>query len=414
MGRIKLLALLLVSALFVNLCSRTVWNVAGAKTRQPVKMVSDGEEYRAYWFSFYNYSQYQAKYKKQSASNFKSYFPSVLKHGKELGMNHIIVHVRPFGDAIYESKYFPWSSYISGEQGRDPGFDPLEIMVSAAHENGMKIEAWINPYRVTLNSTDYKKLSKDNPARKWQEGKSTKRNVLSYGGSLYYNPAKKEVRELIVNGVREIVENYDVDGIHMDDYFYPSFTEENVDTAFDAREYHQSKEKKQGMSIAEYRRNQVNTLVRQIRKAIQEIDPEVTYGISPAGNLENLTSDYAYYVDIKRWLASDQYVDYICPQIYWGFQHPTAGFERVADQWAKLCKDSPVKLYIGIGVYRAGHEEGDSPSEQKEWKSDADVLKKQVKYGRKKKADGFAFFDYRDLIGHAAKDAVNQLKTVLK
>ena len=115
-----------------------------------------------------------------------------------------------------------------------------------------------------------------------------------------------------------------------------------------------------------------------------------------------------------RSLASDQYVDYICPQIYWGFKHPTAGFERVADQWAKLCKDSPVKLYIGIGVYRAGHEEGDSPSEQKEWKSDADVLKKQVKYGRKKKADGFAFFDYRDLIGHAAKDAVNQLKTVLK
>ena len=168
------------------------------------------------------------------------------------------------------------------------------------------------------------------------------------------------------------------------------------------------------MSIAEYRRNQVNTLVRQIRKAIREIDPEVTYGISPAGNLENLTSDYAYYVDIKRWLASDQYVDYICPQIYWGFQHPTAGFDRMADQWAKLCEGSPVKLYIGIGVYRAGHEEGDSQKEKEEWKSDADVLKKQVEYGRKKKADGFAFFDYRDLIGHAAKDAVRQLKTVLK
>lgn len=415
MGRIRLLALLLAGAVFVNLCSQTVLRAAGMKEKTENRNTSAvSEEYRAFWFSFYDYDTYRAKYKKPDASNFKSYFNGVLKKGKSLGMNRIIVHVRPFGDALYKSEYFPWSSYITGTQGKNPGFDPLEIMVSAAHENGMKIEAWINPYRVTLNSTDYGKLSKSNPARKWHEGKSTKRNVLSYGGSLYYNPSKKEVRELITSGVREIVENYDVDGIHMDDYFYPSFTRENVGTAFDAREYNESEDKKQGKDIYTYRCGQVNSLVRHIKKTIREIDASVVYGISPAGNFETLTSRYAYYVDIYRWLSSDAYVDYICPQIYWGFQHPTASFDRVTDQWVKACQKSPVKLYLGIGVYRAGHDEGDSQEEQKEWKSDADVLKNQVEYGRKKQVDGFAFFDYRDLTGKTGKKAVERLTEALK
>lgn len=415
MGRIRLLALLFASALFVNLCSQTVLRAAGMRRKTENKDISAvSEEYRAFWFSFYDYDTYRAEYKKPDASNFKSYFNGVLKKGKNLGMNRIIVHVRPFGDALYKSEYFPWSSYISGTQGKDPGFDPLEIMVSSAHENGMKIEAWINPYRVTLNSADYGKLSIDNPARKWHEGKSTKRNVLSYGGSLYYNPSKKEVRELITSGVREIVENYDVDGIHMDDYFYPSFTKENVNTAFDAREYNESEEKRQGKDIYTYRCGQVNSLVRQIKETIRETDSSVVYGISPAGNFETLTSRYAYYVDIYRWLSSNAYVDYICPQIYWGFKHPTASFDRVTDQWVKACKKSPVKLYLGIGVYRAGHDEGDSLEEQKEWKSDADVLKNQVEYGRKKQVDGFAFFDYRDLAGKTAKKAVERLTEALK
>lgn len=415
MGRIRLLALLLASAVFVNFCSQTVLRAAGRKGESKENRKTEvSSEYRAFWFSFYDYNTYRAKYKKPNKSNFKSYFNGVLKKGKSLGMNRIIVHVRPFGDALYKSKYFPWSSCISGKQGRDPGFDPLEIMVSEAHKNGMEIEAWINPYRVALNSTDYRKLSKDNPARKWHEAKSTKRNVLSYGGSLYYNPSKKEVRELIIQGVREIVENYEVDGIHMDDYFYPSFTKYNVKTAFDAQEFEESKEKKEGKDIYTYRCSQVNCLVRQIKKTIEDTDSSVVYGISPAGNLKTLTSPYAYYVDIYRWLSSDDYVDYICPQIYWGFKHPTASFDKMTDQWVKACRKSPVKLYLGIGVYRAGHEEGDSPEEQKEWKSDTDVLKKQVQYGRKNGVSGFAFFDYRDLIGNTGKEAIKKMAEELK
>lgn len=329
-------------------------------------------------------------------------------------MNRVIVQVRPFGDAIYKSKYFPWSKYISGKQGRSPGYDPLKIMVDVAHKNGMKIEAWVNPYRVTIGSTNYSKLSKNNPARKWHAKKSTSRNVLAYNGSLYYNPSKKDVRNLIINGAKEIVKNYKVDGIHMDDYFYPEFTSKNVKTAFDAKEYNKSSYKKNKKSIYTYRRAQVSTLVMDMKAAIKKINSKVTYGISPAGNIDNLTSKYSYYVDIYKWTNSKKYVDYICPQIYWGFKHPTAKFNKVTDRWVKACKSKKVKLYIGIGVYRAGHNTGQNSAERKEWKSDKNVLKNQVKYGRKKKVDGFAFFDYQDLTSKSSSKAVSQLKTVLK
>ena len=430
-SRVKILRLtawLVASAMFVSLSSEAVVRAAQRRNRiakvqpktavteteQKAKTTKASEEYKAFWFSFYDYDEYRDAYKKNNASNFKKYFTKVVNKGKSLGMNRVIVQVRPFGDAIYKSKYFPWSKYISGKQGRSPGYDPLKIMVSVAHSKGMAIEAWVNPYRVTKGSTSYKKLSKNNPARKWNAKKSTRRNVLSYGGSLYYNPSKKGVQNLIVNGAKEIVQKYDVDGIHMDDYFYPSFTKKNVKKAFDAKEYNKSSYKKKKKSIYTYRRAQVNNLVKRMKKTIKSLDPNVTYGISPAGNIDNLTSKYSYYVDIYKWLNSTAYVDYICPQIYWGFKHPTAAFDKVTRRWVKAARKKKVKLYIGIGVYRAGHNAGQNRAERKEWKSDTKVLKKQVQYGRKYKVDGFAFFDYQDLKSKTSRKAVNQLKTVLK
>ena len=200
----------------------------------------------------------------------------------------------------------------------------------------------------------------------------------------------------------------------MDDYFYPYFTKRNVKKAFDAKEYKKSSYKKKKKSIYTYRRAQINTLVKQMKKAVKSVDPNVTYGISPAGNIDNLTSKYSYYVDIYKWLNSTEYVDYICPQVYWGFKHPTAKFNKVTDRWIKAAKSKKVKLYIGIAVYRAGHNVGQNRAERKEWKSDTKVLKKQVQYARKNHVDGFAFFDYQDLKSKTSAKAVNQLKTVLK
>lgn len=408
------LTVLLTCLLLGNTLGSVAVNAAAASDAKTEQTTVNTDEYKAFWFSYYDYTAYRAKYKKRNATTFKKYFTQAVKKGKSLGMNCIIVHVRPFGDAMYKSKYFPWSKCISGKQGKNPGYDPLKIMTQVAHANGMKIEAWINPYRVASGSTNYKKLSTKNPARKWHNKKKTRRNVLAYKGSLYYNPAKAQVRNLIVNGVKEIVENYDVDGIHMDDYFYPAFSSSNVNSAFDAKEYRASTMAKGKQNIVSFRREQVNMLVKAIHSAVKSIDPSVTFGISPAGNIDNLTSRYSYYVDINKWLNSSDYVDYICPQIYWGFKHPYAKFDRVTNRWMNAAKSKKVKVYIGIAVYRAGHNIGAGSAERREWRSDANILKKQVQYARKKGCDGFAFFDYQDLKSKKSAKAVKQLKKVLK
>ena len=408
------LTVLLTCLLLGNTLGSVAVNAAAASDAQTEQTAGNTDEYKAFWFSYYDYTAYRAKYKKRNATTFKKYFTQAVKKGKSLGMNCIIVHVRPFGDAMYKSKYFPWSKCISGKQGKNPGYDPLKIMTQVAHANGMKIEAWINPYRVASGSTNYKKLSTKNPARKWHNKKKTRRNVLAYKGSLYYNPAKAQVRNLIVNGVKEIVENYDVDGIHMDDYFYPAFSSSNVNSAFDAKEYRASTMAKGKQNIVSFRREQVNMLVKAIHRAVKSIDPSVTFGISTAGNIDNLTSRYSYYVDINKWLNSSDYVDYICPQIYWGFKHPYAKFDRVTNRWMNAAKSKKVKVYIGIAVYRAGHNIGAGSAERREWRSDANILKKQVQYARKKGCDGFAFFDYQDLKSKKSAKAVKQLKKVLK
>lgn len=408
------LTVLLTCLLLGNTLGSVAVNAAETSDAQTEQTAGNTDEYKAFWFSYYDYTAYRAKYKKRNATTFKKYFTQAVKKGKSLGMNCIIVHVRPFGDAMYKSKYFPWSKCISGKQGKNPGYDSLKIMTQVAHANGMKIEAWINPYRVASGSTNYKKLSTKNPARKWHNKKKTRRNVLAYKGSLYYNPAKAQVRNLIVNGVKEIVENYDVDGIHMDDYFYPTFSSSNVNSAFDAKEYRASTMAKEKENIVSFRRKQVNMLVKAIHSAVKSIDPSVTFGISPAGNIDNLTSRYSYYVDINKWLNSSDYVDYICPQIYWGFKHPYAKFDRVTNRWMNAAKSKKVKVYIGIAVYRAGHNIGAGSAERREWRTDANILKKQVQYARKKGCDGFAFFDYQDLKSKKSAKAVKNLKKVLK
>jgi uncharacterized lipoprotein YddW (UPF0748 family) len=369
-------------------------------------------EFRAVWISYLEYLNYGKNGFTQAS--FKSAIDTMFDNVVKMNMNAVVVHVRPFGDAMYDSKYFPWSKYASGTQGADPGFDPLEYMVKAAHERGLQIHAWINPYRVTTGSTDYSKLSKDNPARVWHEDddNSNDRNVLSYGGNLYYNPASKEVRTLIVNGIKEIVSNYDVDGIHFDDYFYPSLGS-NYAKNFDAAEYntYASEAKAAGktpLSIADWRRNNVNTLVKTVYSAIKKIDSSVQFGISPAGYYDSLSSNSAYYVDYKTWMSSNNYIDYICPQLYWTFSHKTYPFDKTLNKWLSFRTSSTVKVYVGIATYRAGS------TLETEWKNNTDELKDQVEYARSTgKVDGFIFFRYDFFYNKTTKSAVDRLLSIL-
>ncbi|BCJ94715.1 hypothetical protein acsn021_22840 [Anaerocolumna cellulosilytica] len=386
-----------------------VEDLAGNRTIQEIYVEL---ELKAVWISFLEFQAYGKN--GYTEANFKKTIDTMFDNIVDLKMNAVIVQVRPFGDAMYPSAYFPWSKYISGTQGKDPGFDPLKYMVTAAHDRGLEIHAWLNPYRVTTSSTDFKSLSKDNPARMWREDKDTSndRNVLSFGGNLYYNPAVKEVQELITNGIKEIVTNYDVDGIHFDDYFYPSLGSKYASN-FDSVEYkaYTAECKTNGtkaLGIADWRRNNVNTLVKNVYSSIKAINPNVQFGISPGGFIDSLASDLGYYVDVKTWLSSDGYIDYICPQIYWTFSHKTYPFDKTLDKWLSYRTSSSVKVYVGIANYRAGS------TLETDWKNDPDVLKKQIEYSRKTgKVDGFMFFRYDFFYNKVCKPGVDRLLKIL-
>jgi uncharacterized lipoprotein YddW (UPF0748 family) len=327
-------------------------------------------------------------------------------------MNAVIVHVRPFGDAMYPSEYFPWSRYISGAQGKNPGFDPLEYMVTAAHDRGLEFHAWINPYRVTSDTTDVSTLSKDNAAREWltNESKKDDRNVLSFGGALYYNPSSNSVQTQIRYGIQEIVKNYDVDGIHFDDYFYPSLGSDYKKN-FDAREYDTwcKENEAEAKSIANWRRDNVNRLIRNVYQDIKEINPAVEFGISPGGFLDSLQRDDEHYTDIRTWLSEPGYVDYLCPQLYWSFSSKAYPYDKTLDRWLALRTNEEVKMYVGIAAYRAGS------SADAEWKKDSKILRNMVEYGRKTgEVSGFMYFRYDYFYKKETGKAIAQLLKTIK
>lgn len=366
------------------------------------------EEFRAVWISYLEFKS--SGYTKKA---FQEHVETMFNEIAAMNMNAVVVHVRPFGDAMYPSDYFPWSRYVSGKQGKDPGFDPLEIMVREAHERGLEFHAWLNPYRVSSGTTDVTTLSADNPARIYRtdKNKANDRNVLTYSGQLYYNPASKEVQELLVNGVREIIINYDVDGIHFDDYFYPSLGK-NYASNFDATEYntykkHKIAAKQPYLSIADWRRENVNTLVRNVYSAIKRIDKNVVFGISPGGFMDALKANDKYYVDFETWLGYDGYIDYLCPQLYWSNEHSTYPYNQILQRFLDANINPDVKMYVGVAAYKAGIK-----TEEAAWYKDANVLRNMITYARKTgEVDGFILYRYNYLI---SKKNYTSLKNMMK
>lgn len=374
-------------------------------------------EMRAVWI-YYN----EVKKKAVSYTKWKNFIDETFDTCKAKKMNTVILQVRPCADAMYPSKYYPWSSYATGTAGKNPGFDPLEYAVTAAHKRKLAIQAWVNPYRITLSSTKISSLPKGSIARKWATSskKSERRNVLSVNGALYFNPASAAVQTLVVNGVKEIVKNYDVDGIHMDDYFYPSLGTTNM-KKFDYKEYQSyasscKKNKETAKSLVEWRRQNVNKMVRKVYAAVKKIDKNCVFGISPAGNIDNLYSRTAYYSPVKTWMNSTKYIDYICPQLYWSFTHKVAPYKKMVQKWTSLKRSSTVKMYIGLGAYRAGISAKEAKAiADPGWAKSNTILKRQVQYARStKQVDGFCIFSYEAFTRASAKKEIANLVKILK
>lgn len=378
-------------------------------------------ELKGAWISYLEYAS--AGVSKMNENQFKAYVDKMFDNCVDMGMNTVIVQVRPSGDALYPSRYFPWSQYVSGTQGKNPGYDPMAYMITSAHKHGLAFYAWINPYRVSGTSTSVSSLSTDNQARKWRSSSSTsvKRNVLTYNGQLYYNPSTSSVRTLIVNGIKEIVQKYDVEGIVFDDYFYPNLGT-NYKTNFDYTEYKSYKLQCQkngttAKDIVSWRRSNVNTLLKKVKTVIKSIDSSVEFGVSPQGNISNLNSVSANYCDIQTWLNSTDYIDFISPQIYWSTANPVSPYSKVVNQWLELRKKNVVKMYVSVAVYKAGLTKKEanalSPADL-EWYSSDTNLKRQVIIGRETgKVDGFMFYRYDNMISSKAKQEMDHLISIL-
>ena len=371
-------------------------------TQPPVQNVSP-DMYSAMWISYLEFQSVDFS----SKSAFKSQMTQMFANCRDMGLNTVIVQVRPFGDALYDSDIFPSSHLITGTQGDKLPFDPLGVMVDIAHSMNLRIEAWVNPYRVRLSSKMPSNISADNPA-------NNQELVFNAEGGIYYNPALTEVQDMVVAGIAEIVENYDVDGIHLDDYFYPS-----TDMTLDEDDYASSGT---NLSQADWRRENVNTLVKKIYKKVKSIDSSVTFGISPQGNNDNNYS--VQYSDVKLWLSTEGYVDYIMPQLYWGFGYLTKSgrtdyqFVNLSEEWASYPRHSSVKLYIGLGAYRIGDGDGGA-NDQSEWSSGNNLMKMVNAVNANPKISGFGLYRYDNLFKNSkysdlARSEVEHLAEVLK
>ncbi len=335
----------------------------------------DETELKGMWVSYISLDMNGTDY---SENSFREKFSQITSTAEEYKCNALFVHVRPFCDALYNSNIFPSSHVLWGQQGNTENFDALKIMCELCKEKNIKIHAWINPYRVMASTSEFE-LAAENPYLK------DKTIGVEYEGGIYLNPAIKDARKLIVDGVKEIIENYPVDGIHLDDYFYPT-----ADESFDKAQYNQYLKalasERDAMPLSEWRKNNVNMLVSEVYKSIKEYDKNIAFGISPQGNIVN---DLGMGADVISWCKSIGYVDYICPQLYYSLENPALKFEAGLDNWIKLERHERLKLYAGLAVYKAG-----SDADEGTWKLSDDILAQELSLIREKGLDGYILYDY--------------------
>lgn len=365
--------LLLIGAIFFKASVAQNAEEAHEETKE-VSRVSRSlpEEMRGVWVT---YMTLDVENEVNKRAAFDRKIDQIIADMKAGGFNTMVVQVRPFCDAIYPSKLFPWSHIICGEQGADPGFDPLLHIVEKCRANHIYVHAWVNPYRIATENTP-KELSEDNPYRRDES------IGVELNGNLYLNPASDKAIKLIADGVRELVENYDIDGVQFDDYFYPESCGD-----FDTADYEAYQaESGKSLTIEEFRKSNVSRMVKAVYEAVHKADDSVMFGISPQGNLSNNDGLFA---DVKTWCREEGYIDYICPQLYYSLDNPTLTFEDSLDEWLSLKRHKNLEFYVGLSGYKAGTDADDGT-----WLDNDDILKTEIAILRKRRADGFMLYSY--------------------
>lgn len=302
--------------------------------------------------------------KSNSESEFTANIENAVDRLTQYAVNTVILHVRAFDDAFYKSDIFPVSKYCADSDGKLK-FDVLKCFTRVCRTKNVKLWCWINPYRI--NKADDVSVIKKGYFQYDALNSENEQMLIHSSNGVYYNPADGHVKRHIIDGIREILENYDVDGIHFDDYFYP-----RTDTDFDSSYYEKYKSDGGNLSLSDFRRENVNSLISSVYTLTKKYNK--VFSISPISNIEqNINS---YYADVKLWATSPSYVDYIIPQIYFGFENSVQPFAETLKKWVDLTGDSQ-KLLIGLAVYKSGTTDSYAKIGKDEWKS-RDVISKEI------------------------------------
>lgn len=375
---------------FVLLCSAVIGGIVLFSSRNDKIKAPDFDEIRGTWIA----SVYNLNFPSRAdltENEIEGELDEIVKTAKEAGLNTVFFQVRPSSDALYKSDIFPVSRYLSstGEMTADP----LEYIIEAAHREGISVHAWINPLRVAVSGS-LDDLDEENPARIHPEW------CVKYAdGKFYYDCGNPSVRELVADGVREIIRNYDVDGIVFDDYFYPYpvYDENGEISPFDDGDTYE-KYGEDFDTVEDFRRESVNSLVRLVYDTVKEENGECLFGVSPFGIWKNgyggdegsktagSQSYYDIYCDSVAWIQGS-YIDYIAPQLYWRENEKAAPYTALCDWWANTTEDTGVGLVICHGAYRYA-----------EWESPQGTLTEQVQYADQKSSyKGSLYYGYRQI-----------------
>lgn len=329
-----------------------------------------------------------------------------LDHACRRRLNTVYFQVRPAADALWPSPHEPWSQWLTGTQGKAPGWDPLGFVVREAHRRDLEVEAWFNPYRVALHD-DPGKLTSGHPARRhpgW---------VVPYGGKLYYNPGLPQVRRFVQDAMLDAVARYDIDGVHWDDYFYPYPVPGET---FDDRAAYD--EHGQGFpDVAAWRRHNIDLLVQEAARRIRRIKPSLRFGISPFGVWRNESADPAgsqtsaqvqtyddLHADTRKWVR-EGWIDYVMPQLYWHIGFGDADYAELAPWWAETVRGTRTRLHIGEALYRAG-----DPAQPAPWQDPAELSRHLTLCRELPEVRGHVFFSAKE-VGEDRSGAMDRVVT---
>lgn len=393
-----MVVIILAFSLVLSSCMN-LQNENGIKGIDSEKAVEERKELYGVWLSYFEISSIV---KGKSEAEYRESVVSILENLKNARLNTVFYQVRCFSDALYKSEVFPTSRYIVENEGDALEYDPFEIFIELSGEYDISIHAWVNPFRVSY-SQDFSVLSDNNPAKVFYLNDEKTTNLLICDKGIFYNPLSSESRKLIIAGVKELIENYRIKGVQFDDYFYPE-----TEALNDSELYEVYKNSGGELSIEEYRKESVSSLVSSVYSLIKSYDENISFGISPSANFKTNNNVYA---DVFKWCQEDGFIDYIMPQIYFGFENETMPFKETVEMWLDMEYSDSVSFYVGLAPYKTGELDSNAGSGQNEWVENSDILLLQYKYlSEKSEFKGFSLYSYSYCFGENLTD--NTIKEI--